>query len=91
MEIADGMFNDLEDGVNRMSLPAAMAEASDGSAPPGQDAITKAKTSQDWRVISSMLLSFQKHYVSLLCNIFYNLLHIFANPSEQRALQEVHG
>ena len=47
MEIADGMFNDLEDGVNRMSLPAAMAEASDGSAPPGQDAITKAKTSQD--------------------------------------------
>ena len=58
MASADDMFNDLEDGVNRMAVPAATAEAANGSATPGQDAITNAKNIQDWRVLSSLLFSF---------------------------------
>ena len=56
--IADGMFNDLEEGVNRMDRPTSTAEAGNGSAPPTEDAIMNAKNIQGWRVCSSLLFSF---------------------------------
>ena len=56
--IADGMFNDLEEGVNRMDRPTSTAEAGNGSAPPTEDAIMNAKNIQDGRVCSSLLFSF---------------------------------